>query len=51
MLNLCATLFYFVLKNFKCENGTLGFEYFCVGGLHLQNMAVICIYKIILDEN
>ena len=40
-----AILSDFCVKNFKLGNGMFGFEYSCVGGLHLQNMKVICIYK------
>lgn len=45
MLKTCAILLDFCVKNFKLGNGMFGFEYSCVGGLHLQNMKVICIYK------
>lgn len=45
MLKTCAILLDFCVKNFKLGSGMFGFEYSCVGGLHLQNMKVICIYK------
>lgn len=45
MLKTCAILLDFCVKNFKLGNGMFGFESSCVGGLHLQNMKVICIYK------
>lgn len=44
VLKMCAVLLDFIL-NFKPGSGTFGFEYSCVGGLHLQTMEVICIYK------
>lgn len=45
--NVCHTFRFldFCVRNFKLGNGMFGFEYSCVGGLHLQNMKVICIYK------
>lgn len=45
MLNICAMLLDFVLKNFKPGMVTVRFEYFRIGHLYLQNMRVICIYK------